>query len=97
VVFNSNTKVSIFAIHHKVSIFFNSTNIIPKFPYCPYFLFFIFTFYKKKKIKFRGAKIAKGVVTATMHFFYNFFIKNKKKNLGAIWEVLDTIGQIAKI
>jgi hypothetical protein len=40
--FNSNTKVLIFAINpHKVSIFFNLTNIIPKFPYCPYFLFFI--------------------------------------------------------
>jgi hypothetical protein len=38
------------------------------------------------------------VVTATMHFFFKFFIKNKKKKkLGAIWEVLDTIGQIAKI
>jgi hypothetical protein len=44
--------------------------------------------------------MAKGVATATLNFFFfNFFLKNKKKNkkLGAIWKILNTIGQIAKI
>jgi hypothetical protein len=40
--FNLNIKVSIVAINfHKVLIFFNSTNIISKFSYCPYFFFYI--------------------------------------------------------
>jgi hypothetical protein len=79
--FNSNTKVLIFAIHpHKISIYFNSTNIISKFTYCPYFLLFIIN----KKNKFGGAKMARWQI------FFKFFIKIKR--LGAIWEVLDTIG-----
>jgi hypothetical protein len=81
--FNSNTKISIFAVHpHKVSIFFNSTNIIPKFSYCPLFLFFI-----NKKINLGVQKWPDG-----QRGWPNFF--NKK--LGVIWEVFDTIGQIEK-
>jgi hypothetical protein len=47
--------------------------------------------------------MAKGVATATSNGFF-FFLKKKKiikklkiKKLWPIWEVLDTIGQIAKI
>jgi hypothetical protein len=71
-------------------MFFNSTNIIIKFSYCSYFLFFI-----NKKTNLR---VQKWPNIATPIFF--FFIKIKKiknKKLGAIWEVLDIIGQIEKI
>jgi hypothetical protein len=85
--FNSNTKVLIFAIHpHKVSIFFNSTNI-PKYPYCPFFIFL------NKKTNLGVQKWLDGP-RATPNFFYK---KLKIKKLGAIWEVLDTIDQIEKI
>jgi hypothetical protein len=41
--------------------------------------------------------MAKGVATATTIFNFFLYIKSKIKKLGAIWEVLDIIGQIAKI
>ena len=44
-----------------------------------------------------NGQMAKGVATATPILFYFYFFIKKIKNLGVIWEVLDTICQTAKI